>query len=233
MNATLILVLLRQRWHSPVRLTLAIVFFIFPLLTCVLMPVRSFNPGSAYFVLVLGGGMVGQDVTSGVLSCVFARPLRRSAYALSRWLAVALGASVLVVAQAVAALAILVLRGAGPDVADMGMRTAGAVLAMFGISAVLLLFSSLLNGLGDLALYAVGYVAEQIFTNVGSALSWAWLERAGDELSGFLAPRLDVAQLSGTGFSAFALISYVSTVVLCLALSIVLLNRKELTYAAG
>jgi ABC-type transport system involved in multi-copper enzyme maturation permease subunit len=233
MNATLILALLRQRLSSPARVVLALTFFSFPLLIALAAPGDGLLRVDWLFALVLGGGMVGQDVSSGILSGIFARPIRRAEYALSRWAAVVLGASILVVLQTVVGLAILAMRGAEPDVSAMALKAVAAVLTVAGVSAVLLLFSCWVNGLGDLGIYLVGYMFANLLGIVGWKASWSWLTRGGTELSKFLIPRLDPAQLFSTAFSAFDLASYLSTIVLCLALAIVLLNRKELSYAAG
>jgi ABC-type Na+ efflux pump permease subunit len=232
-NATLILTLLRQRLRSPLRMILTFTFFSFPLLMAAGMPGAGLVPVDAVFVLILGAGMIGQDVSSGVLAGILARPVRRSEYVVSRWLGVALGASALVLVQVALGLAILELRGASPELAPLALKAAGSVLKVFGTSAVLLLLSCCVNGLGDLGLFLMGNLLAQGLKGAGAFKSWAWLERAGSELEGFLGAGLDPAQLSGAAFPAFALTSYLSTITLCVALAIVIVNRRELSYAAG
>ena len=59
-----------------------------------------------------------------------------------------------------------------------------------------------------------------------------WLARAGVEIGRFVAPALDLNALFGGGqISWFDVVSYFSTVTLCVALAIVILNRRELSYA--
>jgi len=55
--------------------------------------------------------------------------------------------------------------------------------------------------------------------------------RTGQEVSGFLNPTIHVAPMVQNGVAWFPIVSYASTVTLCLALAIVLLNRRELSYA--
>jgi ABC-type transport system involved in multi-copper enzyme maturation permease subunit len=233
MNTTLILSLLRQRLFSPGRAVLIATCFGFPLLIAAVMPGARFNPADLLFVLILGAGMVGQDVSSGVLSGILARPVRRAEYVVSRWVAVALGASALVFVQTGLAWIIVTMRGAGLESAAMGATAVGSVFTVIGVSAVLLLLSCCVNGMGDLAVFLVGSVFAKMIETVGSFKSWGWLTGLGTELNRFLSPQLDLTQLHGSTFSAFALASYLSTLTLCLALAIVLVNRKELSYAAG
>jgi hypothetical protein len=233
MNLTLIFALIRQRLFSPLRMVLVFTFFSFPLLVALGMPGAGSQLSDFLFVLVLGAGMVGQDVSSGVLPGLLARPVRRSEYAVSRWLAVAAAAAALVLLQAAMVFGIQVLRGATPALAAAATGAVEAVFKVFGLSAVLLLLSCCVNGLGDLGLYLLGTLAGQLLQGVGQLKSWVWMERAGSELSGLLGPKLELAQLAGAGFSAFAVVSYLSTLTLCLALAIVIMNRKELSYAAG
>lgn len=233
MNATLVFALLRQRLTSPVRLLLVLAWFCLTLVTAAVMPMARFGPDDLVFVLILGAGMVGQDVSSGVLAGIFARPVRRAEYVTSRWLGVALGASALVLVECVLGFGVLALRGAGPGLGAMAAQTLGSIFRVFGLSAVLLFLSCCVNGLGDLALYAVAGLLFASLRSIGSHKSWSELERAGAEMLGFLGPRLDPGHLFGPEFSAFAVASYLSTITLCLALAIVLVNRKELSYAAG
>jgi hypothetical protein len=68
----------------------------------------------------------------------------------------------------------------------------------------------------------------------GQVKRWLWLDRMGAEISGALTPTIDLARLvTATPMPWFPIVSYASTVVLCLALAIVVVNRKELSYASG
>ena len=58
------------------------------------------------------------------------------------------------------------------------------------------------------------------------------LVRASEEIGRFLSPTLKLEGVYRGGMiSWFQLISYFSTVTLCVALAIVILNRRELSYA--
>jgi hypothetical protein len=108
------------------------------------------------------------------------------------------------------------------------------VLASAGLCAVMVLFSSLVGGIGDVGLWLVATVTGAVTGVAGAALKSPWLSRAADELQRTISPKLELAFLAGASrFSWFETLSYLSTVTLCLALAIVIVNRKELSYASG
>ncbi|HEY2955641.1 MAG TPA: ABC transporter permease subunit [Candidatus Eisenbacteria bacterium] len=234
MNQTLIAAFLRQRAGSPARLVLALAFFVFPLLFLSfargvgLAPLKT----AAAFALFLGAGLIGQDVSSGTLQLLFARPVTRSEYALSRWLGAALGASCLAMVQIAIGVALLALHDEAPAARDLALFAGEQILSAFGTTSVLLLFSTLLPGVGDfLALFATGFVG-QALQPAGALLKAPWLTRAGEEVGRFAGAGLELARLfAGGPVSWFEVVSYVSTVTLCLALGIAILNRRELSYA--
>ncbi|HVP39334.1 MAG TPA: hypothetical protein VMS93_09150 [Candidatus Saccharimonadales bacterium] len=234
MNLTLIRALLLQRMLSPVRICLVVAFFLFPLMLAAFEADARMANMDYVFVLILGAGMVGQDVTSGVLQGLLARPVRRSEYLVSRWLAVALGSAFLTLLLAALGYLIAAARGNAADLGPVAVRACEGVLTDFGVAAVLAFFSSWMNGLGDLAVFLMASLGAQLCEGIGSIKpAWEWVARVGREFDGCLSPRLDLTQALGPGVSAFAVVSYFSTVTLCLALAIVILNRRELSYASG
>ena len=234
MNQTLIVAFLMQRAKSPVRLALTFSFFFFPLLVLAFLRgpgLALLNTGQAFAVL-LGAGLIGQDVSAGTLQLLFARPLTRGEYVLSRWLAAALAASCLMLVQLAIAAGLLAMRGEAPGARDLAIFAGGQLFGIVGTISVLLLFSTLLPGVGDLlALIVAGVMGQGL--QLGAALFNApWLARAGVELGRFAAPALDLARLFGGGrVSWFDIVAYFSSVTLCLALAIVVMNRRELSYA--
>ena len=234
MNRTLIAALLQQRVRSLPRVALVLSFFSLPLL--VLLFARGaglavLQTGQAFAVL-MGAGLIGQDMSSGTLQLLFARPVSRGEYVVSRWLGAALAASCLAVAQLAIGVALLSLHGEAPAAREIAIFAGGQVLAAFGTTSVLLLFSTLLPGIGDfLAIIVAGITGQAL--QLGAALfKTPWLARAGEEIGRFVAPALDLRALFGGGpIPWFDVVSYFSTVTLCLALAIVILNRRELSYA--
>jgi len=236
MNAALITALWRQRLTSPVRLVLLGALFGMPLLLVAFMRGAGLSAlGNAQgLVLTLGAGMIGQDVSSGVLQLIYARPVGRPGYVMSRWLAVAVAAAGVSVLQIALAFGLLAARGVGPSAQEVMLFAAGRVLECFGLAAVLVLLSSLVGGFGDLALYLLLNLGAGVVQMVGQVKGWPWVDRLAAEILGSLMPTVDLARtVTSSPIAWFPIVSYASTLVLCLALAIVVVNRKELSYASG
>jgi len=235
-NPTLMTALWRQRLTSPVRMAIAGMLTGVPLLAVAFMPGAGLAllGGGQGLILTLGAGMIGQDVSSGVLQLLFARPVRRPEYVVSRWLGVAIAAAAISLLQLAIAYALLAARGIPPTAQDIVMFGAGRVLEGLGGAAVLVLFSSLVGGFGDLGIYLLVNLGAGVLQMAGQVKRWLWMERMGTEINGALTPTLDLARLvTASPMPWFPIVSYASTVVLCLALAIVIVNRKELSYASG
>ena len=235
MNATLIVATLRQRLSSPVRLALLALLFFMPLAAATLMRNGLAGLGDSYgLTLVLAAGLVGQDLSSGVLQLLFARPVKRSEYILQRWLAVALGATALSLLQALLAAGLLAARQYPVGAQEIMIFVGNSALIAFGTAAVVALFSTLLPGFGDLALLLVFQLVGGALQMVGGFAGRPMIGRIGTEMTGFITPRFDLTPfLTGADPSWFAVAAYFSTLTLCLALAIVVLNRRELSYASA
>ncbi len=236
MNRALILATLRQRLSSPGRIAFLALFLLPPLAVLGFLPRTGLGSlvESFYLVLVLGAGMIGQDFSTGVLQLLFARPVRRSEYVLSRWFAVGAAASGLALAQLAIAALLVTARGVPLQGRELALLAGSDVVTGFGSAAVLALFSSLAGGFGDLALLLAVKLMGGMIEFVGRIKAWALVARLGGELSNLPAPQIDLGQVFGGGMpSWYDLASYFSTVTLCLALAIVAVNRKELSYASA
>lgn len=234
MNPTLIVALLQQRARSLPRMALVFSFFTLPLMVLAFARGAGLAPlhvGQAFAVL-LGTGIIGQDASSGTLQLLFARPVTRAEYVISRWLGAALAASCLMVAQLAIGAGLLAMHHEMPGAKELLLFAGEQLLTVFGMVSVLLLFSTMLPGIGDvLALIVAGITGQAL--QLGAALFKApWLARVGVELGRFVSPSLDLGALFGGGpVSWFEVVSYFSTVTLCVALAVVVMNRRELSYA--
>jgi hypothetical protein len=190
--------------------------------------------GSGYFfALVLAAGAIGQDVSSGVLQLTFARPVKRSTYVLSRWFAAGAGGAVLGLLQLAATALLLGARGAWPGPLPLVSLALGDIVMAFTAAAVMVGLSSLVGGLGDLALFALATISLQLASGVAGLRGWTLAHTLLDEAQRTLQPRVDFAWLAGQGAPAWTdLVTAVSTTALFLLVAIVVLNRKELSYAA-
>ena len=226
----------RQRLTSPIRLVLLAALSGIPLIALAFMRGAGLSVlgDSQGLVLVLGAGMIGQDVSSGVLQLLFARPVRRPDYVVSRWLAVAIAASAVALLQLAVAVALMAARDSLPAAQEVLLYGTGRVLESFGLAAVLALLSSLIPGFGDLALYLLFTMTAGVVQMAGQAKGWAWLDRLGGEFLATLVPTVDLTRvIHAAPLPWFPIVSYASTVTLCLVLAIVAVNRKELSYASG
>jgi hypothetical protein len=185
-------------------------------------------------VLILGSGMIGSDVSSGVLQLLFARPVRRVDYVLSRWLATAVLAAGLALIQLIVGYLILAARHETVPHPVAALSLAGQHVSMaFGSASVLVALSSLVPGLGDLALYLRLFLVSGLTQMLGTATRFKFFGPLGDEMFSTLAPQLDLAPLFGGSPYWYDIVSYASTVTLGLLLATLVMNRRELSYASG
>ena len=236
MNVTLVITLWRQRATSAVRMAVVAVLCGFPVLVTAFMPGGGLAPlGNAQgLMLALGAGMIGQDVSSGVLQLLCARPVRRSEYVLSRWLGVGLAGLAISLLQLGIASTLLAMRGAPPTAQQALLFAATRLFECLGMAAVLALLSSLIGSLGDLALYLIAGLTGSVLQAVSQMKGWTLLERLAGEIVQALTPTIDVQRVvMASPTPWFPIVSYASTVALALALAIVVVNRKELSYASG
>jgi ABC-type transport system involved in multi-copper enzyme maturation permease subunit len=232
-NTALLVAFARQRLTSPIRLVFLAFLFLGPLALVAAAPAMGLNvlQDPSMFALLFGVGMVGQDVSSGVLQLLFARPVRRSDYALTRWIGASLLASGCVVLQAVIATLILLLREAPPETRLLFGVMASGVVEAVGVSAVLLLFSSLVPGVGDLGVFVLLKFFGQGANVAGQMMNRPWLASIGEEVDRTLTNGIAFPQVTGNAISWEHVAAWLATVALCLGLAILVLNRKELSYA--
>jgi ABC-type transport system involved in multi-copper enzyme maturation permease subunit len=236
-NREIFLATLEQRLRSPVRLALAAAFMLFAagpyLMTFVVrgMPhTISASTHGGMLALVFAAGVLGQEFSSGAPQITFTRPLPRWTWVLSRAVAVALLASLCALVPYVFAL------WSGVPAGDVGLTALEQVLEAVGTSAVLLGLSSLVPGLTDLALLAGANIGFSILGLVGMVAQQEPLrtvaQRLKDYVEPWFTPRLDLIGLAhGATFSPHALFQIASTIVFWLVVAIVMVNRKELSYA--
>jgi hypothetical protein len=160
--------------------------------------------------------------------------VRRSEYIVSRWLGAGVAAAAISLLQLAIACGLMAVRGTAATPQDIVMFGAGRVLESFGIAAVVALFSSLIGGFGDLGIYLMVNLGAAVIQMAGQVKRWPWVERMGAEIVGALTPTIDLPRvIAASPMPWYPILSYASTVVLCLALAIVVVNRKELSYASG
>ncbi len=234
MNVTLVAAFLRQRFTSPMRLGLIVLMTLFPLAGVAIMGQLALLAGIASpLALIFAAGAVGQDVSSGTLQLLFVRPVTRLRYLCSRWLAAVIGAVGLTLFMLLLGTLVLLLRGAPPAPAELVRMVLESTAAAAGSAAIMIMFSTLVGGLGDVGLYVGTLIVLQMLATLGQFKHWSWLERACSEVQGTLSPALSFAWLTQhMPPSWFALTAWASSITLALAIGSARLNRRELSYAA-
>lgn len=226
----MLLTLMRAYWGERFRRLVVVLLLVVLSAVSLVVVAVSAEPtlGQAGFGYgaILAAGAIGRDVSSGVIAVLFSRPIKRSTYVLARWLAPSLAATALTWLVVLIEAALLWQRGHGvPGVEILTTLIEGAASA-FGACAVLVLLSSMVPGIADVALLIAINLLLVAANQVGLP------QRATQELESFIHPQLEwSAVFGGTPVSWFGLASYASTVVLCLVLAIVNVNRKEVSYA--
>jgi ABC-type transport system involved in multi-copper enzyme maturation permease subunit len=233
-NRTLVMHTMIQRALSPARSLLVLAIAGFPAMLLAFAP--QIGPhlleSGGLIALILGAGLIGQETSSGVIQLLLARPVSRAEYVYSRWFAVGAFAAAVVLVEVTLGASVMALRGVPPPIGATAIVAVEQVLAAFGLLSVLALFSSLLPGVGDVLAWVVANVAGGVLQMVGGAMRVPGLVRASEEIGRFLSPTLSLHGVYGGGvISWFQLISYFSTVTACLALAILVLNRREFSYA--
>jgi ABC-type transport system involved in multi-copper enzyme maturation permease subunit len=232
-NRELIVAFWRQRVSSAFRMAFLLLLFGFPLLMTAAMPLGGLGivRDAVGITMVLAAGMIGQDVSSGVLQLLFARPVRRSEYVLSRWLAVAFAAGVVAVLQIALAWLIVTARGAPLESSTVLLTMLQRVIEVIQITAVMAMLSSLANGVSDLALWFAATVLGGILQLAAQMKGWGWIGRVGAEINRIVGPDVGLVALArGTGGWS-DLVTTLSIAALALLIAVVLVNRKELSYA--
>jgi hypothetical protein len=191
------------------------------------LAMRELVDPTMVLVLLIAGGSVGKDVSSGVLPLLFTRPLVRGRYILAKWLALGSAISVLSVATLLVQAAWLAHRGNGLPGAEVSAQVLESVTTAFGDTSVLLFFSVLVPGFSDVLLW--------LGLRLLPALAHRYIpQRALIEWRAFMNPALDWgATFGAVPIGWFRIFSYLSTVTLFLCLAVVAVNRKELSYASG
>ncbi len=235
MNAALVVAFVRQRLASRLRMALLAMIVGFPLLALVFGSgdIAQTLDDSYAVALVLAAGMIGQDFSSGTIQLLLARPVTRPGYVLSRWAGVTLAAlAVLVFELAVGTLA-LAARNRLPVPADAAIALAQGALTAAGTAAVMALASALATGFGDLALLLATALVGWSVSGIGNYRNWPVAVRIGEEVQRFITPKLELAPLLDGRVPWYDLTTYLSTVAMCLAFAIVVVNRRELSYASA
>jgi ABC-type transport system involved in multi-copper enzyme maturation permease subunit len=200
------------------------------------------------YTLIWGAGVIGREMQHGTISLVLARPISIVSYVMSKWMAVGLAASICSF-QAVL-IEHLISSVFSPSLLwQTEFLTNGLerVILCFGGAAFLILLSSLLSGLKDLALLAGILFLLTMSSSAALILEYVpggrsgelaeqikhWVSIFGHGILYVLYPLVPVSMFCNGNYNdIIAVLSYLTTVTCCLSLAIFVLTRKEFSYAA-
>jgi len=227
----------RERLANLSRNLLAGAIFLIPPV------VRAFERGegslpgemsAVWLSLIFGAGLIGPDASGGVLELVLTRPVTRPQYVLARWLAAAGLASGAAAGQTAVVAAIMAGFGHAPAWAAIGSTVVPQLSVAVGLTAVLVAFSAMTSGFGDLRAWLLCWILGAIVEFAGQARHVGWLRRAGDEITKTMLPGIDADALPTLlAFPCTSLVGWLSTVTLALAVAMVVLNRRELSHGGS
>lgn len=257
MNRPLFLSTIEQWLVNPNYMQIWVLYFI-----CLLfgssggLMLLEYNPEETYlfhplymlpFIMMLGAGIVGKDEASGVLGVVLARPIKRSTFIITKWLALSVMCSsisllLLIVEQTAATVTFPYLV---PN-QEFVINAIGRVSLCFGVSASMVALSSIGKQNNDFALWiAILWCASilkmmstiHIYGNSTEEQVIRFLLPLWDAASRlmfqFTLPKLDFESITrNDGISWFGLSAYFCTIAISLVAACIFTNKKEVTYAA-
>jgi ABC-type transport system involved in multi-copper enzyme maturation permease subunit len=202
-----------------------------------------------YFVLIWGIGTIGRQVQDGTLSLLLSRPLMISKLVTSKWFAVAVASSITSILQLMAELLVAFSRNQQISVFEAATNGVERVLVCIGLSAVVILLSSLVTGVKDIGLYVLLSILNDIFkslaaiepdpsqnTTLKSFVVWS-AHCAGSVyrfIQECLVPKIDLQMCISLGSIPWHELSlYLAIIATSLSLAIYTLNRKEFPYGSA
>ncbi len=202
---------------------------------------------ASFFTLLWAAGVIGREVQNGTIALVLARPISIATYVYSKWFAVAFAASLCAV-EAVFCEHIISAVNCPALLWRTEFLTNGVerVLLCFGTAAFLILLSSMVSGLKDLALLAGYGFTFMVFASVSSMVHHLCAAAHFDPdlargafraiehvFGGIIFPYVQLSVFfSGDLFALGSIVSYLTLITCSLALAIKVLTRKEFSYAA-
>jgi ABC-type transport system involved in multi-copper enzyme maturation permease subunit len=180
------------------------------------------------FALLFGAGIIGNEATSGTLALAFTRPIRRRDYVVAKWAAVSVAAAI----ATLTTIALGIWRNHMPPVDQLELAVIEQLLTIGGTSIVVVLFSAATRGYSDVGIWITGFILASLLRLYGTATNASWEVRVGKDVQELLLPTIDMQMVrNAVDMPLFAIVSYCATVVMAFAVAVVLLNRRDLSYA--
>lgn len=216
----------------------------------------SYSAGDqmAFFVLILGIGIVGLQRSSGNLCLTFARPIERSSYILTKWLVLACAASSIAMIELACEHAIFSVYMPGLFLnIDILINLLERLATCLAASATIVFFSSMVPHTGDFMVWGCcAFVTMQINSSCADILKSTdpdggggifvsllyYLSLCGEFfcslILSFLAPSLNVrADFLAGETCLLGITVLISNITIALLLAIWFTNRSEVNYGSS
>jgi len=243
MNKSIALMTMKQLWNRPVRLLLLAGFVAFPLVVDIMIRQMGLKGAASseviigntsMFVLIIGTGIIGQDVSDGILPLIFSRPIKRWQYILTKWLTVAFMASVVAFFNLICHL--VLAHGFTVDLIKnvVPLDLVQIFLLSMGTTSVMLLLSSLLPGAADIGVILLLCAACYVMMILEHALHVPGMMDTAGNIFAILFPSF----APGDIHSLRTLLSievgrYFAILLVCLSGSVLLVNQREISYGSN
>jgi len=242
MNKVIVMMTLKQFWSRKVRILLVVVIMAIPVIMDVMYRqvshTKVLTEAEFFFTLpmlalIVGAGIVGQDISDGILPSIFSRPIKRWTYVFSKWLTV----STIVVALTLLSLGchFLFISCVTHNLVEHIPETVSrVVLKAFGTTSVLILLSSLLPGAADVGVILLICVATFAMLTLGACFNVPGMIVTAASFNAVVFPSFEFIYIrSLQSLFSIEVGRYVAIVLLCLSVSVLLVNQKELSYGSS
>lgn len=235
MNVTLMTAFWRQRLTSPIRMLVLLLVWGqsigLPFLHKPIVPFPAFRV--TLFGVIMGAGIIGSDISTGVVQLILARPIARREYVVSRWLALGLLTFLVGFLGWLIVLPFSIQSG-GPALLDHLWLLSDYLFSAFGVAAVVTAFSALFPGFGDVALLLTGCAVTGVAMTYGVERHHTWLFHLASEIQSTLLPSVSIKEIAAGGtIRLYPLAAYTFSVTLAVLIGVSALSRKELSYASA
>jgi ABC-type transport system involved in multi-copper enzyme maturation permease subunit len=183
------------------------------------------------YTWILGAGLIGKDSSDGVLPLLFARPISRREYVLSRWAGLVLALTTFLLVDCI----VLVLAQSGkPTSIQIGDFFLGALLVLWIVAmsaALVALFSSFMPSHGDVGLFLGIWLLTYILaTSLAKGEAQTTIFKA---VSMVLLPGLSVFDAPMDLKGNVTILTATLQAVVELYAAILIMRRKQVSYVAG
>ncbi|MBS1953557.1 MAG: ABC transporter permease subunit [Cyanobacteria bacterium SZAS-4] len=241
MSIPIFIMTLKQFWNRPARVFLLGCFLAFPLFMEFMMK-RVMNQNISAetashmvpaFVMVIGAGIVGQDITDGVLPLILSRPIKRYQYLISKWMAVA----TLALSMGLADTSFHLLLSYGFAAQALQnfqlLWIPQTFISAAGCTAVMMLLSCLLPGAADVGILLLTFAVYFVMMMLQHGAHVPGMEDIGTQLLSIAFPSFDLTEITAPrSLLSIDVGRYVAVVFVSLLGSVIVLNQKELSYGS-